>query len=156
MRTAEQLRYLVLAAQLEGRRQWSRALRPLGLTPSQAEVLRVLQDHGPASLGTVGTLLVCETGTNPSRLVDRLVDRGLVERQPDASDARAVVLSLTPAGVTHADQVQDLESAMYDHLDGIAGDDAPAAIRFLRNYVDGTPVGDSFQRREHHGSIGSR
>ncbi len=148
MRTAEQLRYLVLAAQLEGRRQWSRALRPLRLTPSQAEVLRVLQDPGPASVGSVGALLVCESGTNPSRLVDRLVEAGLVQRHADAKDARAVVLSLTPEGVSHADQVQELESEMYEHLDRIAGSDAEAAIRFLRSYVEGTPVGQSFHLRE--------
>lgn len=148
MRTAEQLRYLVLAAQLEGRRQWSRALRPLGLTPSQAEVLRVLQDHGPASVGSVGALLVCESGTNPSRLVDRLVEAGLVQRHADANDARTVVLSLTAEGVRHADQVQELESAMYEHLDRVAGPDAEAAIRFLRAYVEGTPVGESFHLRE--------
>jgi hypothetical protein len=41
MRTAEELRYLVLAAELEGKRQLARQLRPLGLTPAQAEVLRV-------------------------------------------------------------------------------------------------------------------
>lgn len=33
-----------------------------------------------------------------SRLVDRLVDRGLVARCPDAADARAMRLSLTDAG----------------------------------------------------------
>ena len=148
MRTAEQLRYLVLAAQLEGRRQWSRTLRTLGLTPSQAEVLRVIQDHGPASVGAVGALLVCESGTNPSRLVDRLVERGLVQRVPDEPDARAVVLSLTPSGAAQADAVQRLESAMYDYLDQVAGTDAAAAIRFLRGYVEGTPVGESFRRRE--------
>lgn len=148
MRPAEQLRYLVLAAQLEGRRQWSHTLRSLRLTPSQAEVLRVLQDHGPASLRAVGALLVCESGTNPSRLVDRLVERGLVERQPDPTDARAVVLSLTPDGLALADEVHALELAMYDQLDAFAGPDAQAAIRFLRSYVDGTPVGDSFQRRQ--------
>ncbi|MFS8096620.1 MarR family transcriptional regulator [Lentzea alba] len=33
-----------------------------------------------------------------SRMVDRLVDRGLVERCPDPGDRRGVRLSLTPAG----------------------------------------------------------
>ncbi|MFD9699734.1 MarR family winged helix-turn-helix transcriptional regulator [Lentzea sp. NPDC059081] len=33
-----------------------------------------------------------------SRMVDRLVDRGLVERCPDLGDRRGVRLSLTPAG----------------------------------------------------------
>jgi DNA-binding MarR family transcriptional regulator len=33
-----------------------------------------------------------------SRLVDRLAERGLVERQPDTADGRGVRLALTPAG----------------------------------------------------------
>jgi DNA-binding MarR family transcriptional regulator len=33
-----------------------------------------------------------------SRLVDRLADRGLVERGPDPADGRSVLLSLTAAG----------------------------------------------------------
>jgi DNA-binding MarR family transcriptional regulator len=33
-----------------------------------------------------------------SRLVDRLADRGLVERQPDPADGRSVRLALTQAG----------------------------------------------------------
>ena len=33
-----------------------------------------------------------------SRLVDRLADRGLVERRPDPADGRSVLLSLTEAG----------------------------------------------------------
>jgi DNA-binding MarR family transcriptional regulator len=33
-----------------------------------------------------------------SRMVDRLVERGLVRREADASDARAALLSLTDAG----------------------------------------------------------
>lgn len=48
-------------------------LRPLGVTPSQAEVLRVLADHQPLTLIGLGELLICETGGSPSRLVDRLV-----------------------------------------------------------------------------------
>ncbi len=148
MRTAEQLRYLVLAAQLEGRRQWSATLRPLDLTPSQAEVLRVLQDHGPLSVGALGMLLVCESGTNPSRLVDRLVERGLVDRRPDPEDARAVVLSLTREGIEKADRVNGLEQLMYEELDKVSGRDAAATIRFLTRYVHGTPVGDSFDRRQ--------
>lgn len=148
MRIAEQLRYLVLAAQLEGRRQWARSLRPLGLTPSQAEVLRVLQDHGPMSVNTLGSLLVCESGSNPSRLVDRLVARALIDRRPNSSDARAVVLTLTRDGVDQATAVGVLEASMYDHLDTLAGPDAEATIRFLRAYVRDTPVGESFSRRE--------
>ena len=73
MRQAELVRYLVLAAQREGSRRLTRDLRQIRLTPSQSEVLRILGDHGPLSLTGLGELLVCESGRNPSRLVDRLV-----------------------------------------------------------------------------------
>ena len=72
MQPIEELRYLILAAQREGNRLFADVLRPLHLTPSQAEVLRVLQDHEPLSLIALGDLLVCETGS-PSRLVQGLV-----------------------------------------------------------------------------------
>ena len=72
MRQAELIRYLVLAAQREGSRRLTRELRAISITPSQSEVLRILGDHGPLSLTGLGELLVCESGTNPSWLVDRL------------------------------------------------------------------------------------
>src|SRR5262245_7452406 len=83
MKVVEELRYLVLAIQREGNRLLAAELRPLGITPSQAEVLRVLRDHGPLTLNALGDLLVCETGNSPSRLVDRLVAQGLVKRGID-------------------------------------------------------------------------
>ena len=80
MRTAERFRYLVLAVQREGNRQLIADLRPLGITPAQSEALRILGDHAPMTLSDVGRMLVCEGGTNPSRIIDRLVDAGLVAR----------------------------------------------------------------------------
>lgn len=50
MEPIEELRFLILAAQREGSRFFAEALRPWHLTPPQAEVLRVLQDHEPLSL----------------------------------------------------------------------------------------------------------
>ncbi|MFO0713008.1 MAG: MarR family transcriptional regulator [Sandaracinus sp.] len=148
MRLAEQLRYLVLAAQLEGRRRLARALKPLNLTPSQAEVLRVLDDHGAMSLRSLGKLLVCETGTNPSRLVDRLVERALVDRREDEHDARAVILCITKEGRKLSGDVRRLEESMYQQLDKMDEGDARATVRFLRSYVAGSPVGTAFLNRE--------
>src|SRR5215510_10529770 len=112
MHPIEELRYLILAAQREGNRLIAEALRPLGLTPSQAEVLRVLQDHEPLSLIALGDLLVCETGS-PSRLVQGLVEDGLVERLPSPTDKRMVTLSLTNQGREMAAKVGALESEFY-------------------------------------------
>jgi DNA-binding MarR family transcriptional regulator len=147
MRTAEELRYLVLAAELEGKRLLAQQLRPLGLTPSQAEVLRVLADNAPLSLNGLGLLLVCESGSSPSRLVDRIVARGLVDRRPATTDGRAVELTLTPEGERLSLEVAAIEEAMYATIDALAGPDIGVTLDFLRAFIDGSPSGQALTRR---------
>ena len=149
MRRAEHLRWLILAAQREGNRMLAAALRPLGLTPAQSEVLRLLGDYAPLTLTGLGELLVCESGTNPSRLVDRVVELGLVSRTtPDAGDRRQVILELTEKGRALEKQVRGIEEAMYAELDGI-GTDAELAtvIAVLERVVAGHPSGDAIGAR---------
>ena len=98
MRQAELLRCLVLAAQREGNLRLVRELRGLTLTPSQAELLRVLADRELLTLTGLGELRICESGTNLSRLVDRLVLAGLVQRVTASGDRGEVTLTHTPAG----------------------------------------------------------
>src|SRR5436305_13342323 len=73
------------------------AMRPLGLTAGQADALVVIGQAGPLSLKELGDLLIAEAG-HPSRLVDRRVEAGLVERRAGEDDRRRVVLSLTTRG----------------------------------------------------------
>src|SRR5262249_59643479 len=94
---AAELRYRTRGAGGEGGRRRPARLRDAGLTPAQAEVLDVLRDRAPLSLAELGRLLVCEAGS-PSRLVDTLVQRGLVTRTPSPQDRRVVSLALTEAG----------------------------------------------------------
>lgn len=147
MSPAEELRYLILGAQREGNRIFADALRPHGLTPSQAEALRVIAERGPLSLRELGGLLVCETGS-PSRLVDGLVRAGLVERIEDPDDRRRVTLTLTPTGRTAADHVCEAEAQLHDLLDQIipARKLAPT-LDVLRALVAGRPAGDALERR---------
>ena len=148
MRPAEQIRYLILAAQRGGNRQLASALRPLGLTPSQAEVLRLLADQLPLTLTGLGELLVCESGTNPSRLIDRLVTAGLVERVESSRDRRHVELTLTADGQQKADLIAGIEEQMYEFIDTAgAGHDTGAVIAYLRALVDDQPAGLAVQRR---------
>lgn len=148
MRPAEELRYLVLAVQREGNRALAAALRPLDLTPSQAEVVRILQDHQPLSLAGLGELLVCESGTNPSRLVDRLVGAGLVDRATSPADRRGVALALTARGAEVADRVASVERELYARLDdATAGQPVSEALRVLHALAARTPAGDALDRR---------
>ena len=149
MRTAERVRYAVLAAQREGNRWLAAQLRPLGLTPSQAEVLRVLGDHAPLSLSGLGSLLVCESGTNPSRLVDRLVEVELVSRAiPDSGDRRQVSLELTQEGRALEKQVAEIEQRLYADLDGIGSPQQLATLlEVLERLVAGRPAGTALAAR---------
>ncbi len=144
----EELRFLVLGAQREGSRALSELLAPLGLTAAQAEVLAVLRDEPrPLSVGEIGQRLVCEGGS-PSRLVATVVDRGLVQRSPSASDGRAVDLALTAEGRAAAERVAEAEHHLYDWLSQtLTNRDVTALIRGLRKLVNGRPTGEAIARR---------
>jgi DNA-binding MarR family transcriptional regulator len=143
----EELRYLILAAQREGNRLFADALYPLHLTPSQAEVLRVLQDHAPLSLIALGDLLVCETGS-PSRLVQGLVEAGLIERMPSTTDKRMIILTLTDAGREKAEKVGAIESQFYEaNADLVKDAPLPEMLGLLWRFVEGKPAGMALARR---------
>jgi DNA-binding MarR family transcriptional regulator len=76
--------------------------REHGLTPQQGQLLCVLmaQPYGMGELGSVlGLAKSSLTG-----LVDRTERNGLVRREPDPQDARAVRIVLTPRGARLADE----------------------------------------------------
>jgi MarR family transcriptional regulator, organic hydroperoxide resistance regulator len=92
-----ELALMVKAGQRELERRMNEAMRPLGLTGAQADALGVIGKAGPLSLKELGDLLIAEAG-HPSRLVDRLVEAGLVERRAAGEDRRRVELSLSRRG----------------------------------------------------------
>jgi MarR family transcriptional regulator, organic hydroperoxide resistance regulator len=144
---AEEIRYLLLATQREGNRYFADALRPLRLTPSQAEVLRVLQEFQPISLRDLGQLLVCESGS-PSRLVAGMVRSGLVASKPSAEDRRAVMLSLTALGAERATQVVAIEAALDEQIMRLtAGVPVQPVMDLFWRYIEERPAGKALARR---------
>lgn len=142
MRRAERIRYLALAVQREGNRRLTADLRPLGLTPAQSEVLRILGDHAPMTLTALGRMLVCESGTNPSRLVDKLVAAGLVTREPGSSDRREVILGLSEKGRSREHEVRAVEDAIYAEIDAsFSAVDVDGLIAYFELLVAGQPAG---------------
>lgn len=147
MEPVEEIRYLMLAVQREGNRTLTEALRPLELTPSQAEVLRVLQEFQPLSLIALGDLLICETGS-PSRLVNGMVEAGLIERVPSTTNRRMVTLTLTEKGQERAERVREVEQAMYRVMTELLGEvSLPGIQALLWRFIEGRPAGDALARR---------
>jgi DNA-binding MarR family transcriptional regulator len=81
---------------------YAESSREYGLTPQQGQLLCVLmaQPYGMGELGGVlGLAKSSLTG-----LVDRCAQRGLVWREPDPQDARAVRVALTAEGSELAEE----------------------------------------------------
>lgn len=148
MRPAEQIRYLILAAQREGNRQIATAMSQFGLTPAQSEALRIVADHGPLSLKDIGDMLVCDSGTSPSRIVGRLVAAGLVQRDVGEHDRRRVRLTATDDGRTLSARILARENQLYDFIDhAIDADEAATLLRVLHTITHGSPAGSALENR---------
>jgi DNA-binding MarR family transcriptional regulator len=74
------------------------AIIELGLTPQQAHALRALDPARPVPMRELAAGMMCDAST-VTGIVDRLEDRGLVERQPNLDDRRVKGLVVTPAGI---------------------------------------------------------
>jgi DNA-binding MarR family transcriptional regulator len=82
------------------RREVERALEPLGITPQQFNVLRILRGARPGTLPTLEIAeRMIERAPGITRLLDRLEVRALVKRERCGEDRRRVLCSITPAGL---------------------------------------------------------
>ena len=75
----------------------------LELTIPQIKTLTLLQHQGPQRMGSIATHLGSTLSSSTS-IIDRLVDKGLVERVPDPDDRRVVICQLTPQGQEATEQ----------------------------------------------------
>jgi DNA-binding MarR family transcriptional regulator len=75
----------------------------LELTIPQIKTLTLLQYQGPQRMGSISTYLGSTLSSSTS-IIDRLVDKGLVERAPDPDDRRVVICQLTPRGQESIEQ----------------------------------------------------
>ena len=147
MEPLHELALAIKAANRELERVMNEAVRPLGLTAAQADALWVIGRAGPLSLKELGDLLVAESG-HPSRLVDRLVGAGLVERRPGDEDRRTIVLTLTPRGRRLEQKVQDQREAVLALADDVVGGrDVRPTLELLRELLAGTPYTELIERR---------
>src|SRR5690606_26729768 len=88
-----------------------------GLTLTEFGILEVLYHKGPLLLGEVQKRILVSSG-GVTYLVDRLEEKGLVERRACPEDRRARYAALTPAGEAliarifpaHAELIEELMS----------------------------------------------
>ena len=88
----------------------SEIVQRLGLTPGHSKALLMLDPDQPLPMGNLAQQFSCDAST-VTWLVDRLEERGLVERRGLASDRRVKTVALTPLGVKTK---EELEQALYE------------------------------------------
>lgn len=94
--------------------------QPQCLSLSQLRVLYFLQRRSPSCLSAVADYLDV-TRPTMSVMIERLVQRGLVQRTNDPLERRRIALSLTPQGKTELDQVYNATLlTVADRLQGLS------------------------------------
>ena len=91
-----------------------------GLENWMYDVLATLRRAGPPCELTAGMLVrrtMVTTGAITNR-IDRLAERGLVQRSADADDRRKVIVRLTPAGLALVDEVAEAHMAVEHEILG--------------------------------------
>ena len=79
---------------------FDQALNAYGVSPEQFNVLRILKGRHPKPMAVKDIQeRMLNRMSNTSRLVEKLRQKGLVERVACARDRRAVDITLTPEGV---------------------------------------------------------
>lgn len=105
----------------------------LGLTPGHVKALYELGADESVSMGALASVLGCDA-SSATWLVDRLEERGLVERQPHPRDRRVKTVVLTPDGAKTKARLVELLSEPPDDLvalDRDALDQLHDALRLL-------------------------
>jgi DNA-binding MarR family transcriptional regulator len=80
------------------------------LTLPQAKALIYLYNNGERSMSELAGGLAVSL-PSASELVDRLVDRGLVEKTVDPADRRRVLIALTDSAIAYGRRIHDLRRA---------------------------------------------
>lgn len=113
--------------------QSTKLLKPYNISPQQYNILRILRDMHPKP-ATVKLLTECmvDKMSNASRLVEKLRQKGLVEREASDEDRRRVDVKITSEGLTLVDKASDmLEKSMEKRLSSISLQEASELNRLL-------------------------
>ena len=90
------------------------ALERLDLSMSQGHVLMCLQE--PTQMSAIAKRMGFDA-SHVTALIDRLEERGLIERRPDPQDRRVKRITLTEAGTALQDEIR---GCVYDGLPPLA------------------------------------
>ena len=94
--------YMARVMFIEGKPRFPTVAAELDLSPPQAIAVRLLSE--PRTMSELASAMHCDN-SNVTGIVDRLEERGLVERRPAEHDRRVKLIAATSAGEDLRDQL---------------------------------------------------
>lgn len=126
-----------LARTLE--REWSKAFKPYGLTPSQAFMLRAIVDHPGLLQSRLADALAISRPT-ATRTLDGLQKLGLIERWSTESDGRESAIHPTDSAHAMMKRIgavsADITRRMKRKLGNARFDDTVSSVRHIRTTLE--------------------
>jgi DNA-binding MarR family transcriptional regulator len=107
------------------------AINEFELSPPQALALRHLEPDSPLPMSALAELLHCDN-SNITGIVDRLEDRGLVERRPASHDRRVKHLLVTEAGAEIRARLADRMDSAPEELSRLTKAEQRQLLALLR------------------------
>jgi DNA-binding MarR family transcriptional regulator len=124
-----------------------------GISMTQLHVLHLLDHHGEMPMSRLAEMLDVSL-SNGSGLIDRIEERGFVERIRVPSDRRMVMVRLTPAGRQTLDEIETVREEVLrrvlDQLDATQLTGVARAMADLREAVAATLTGTD---AHHHAAV---
>lgn len=115
-------------------RRTIRIVKGYGLSLGQFAVLEALFHKGDLTIGQVQEKILSTSGTIPI-IIKNLEKRGLLVRQPDASDKRKCILHITEQGRSLIQQVYPENEAMIiDSMRNWTDDEKSELLRLLKKF----------------------
>jgi DNA-binding MarR family transcriptional regulator len=108
-------------------------LKKYGLTESQYNILRVLRgfrSDGPASIGFLKERML-DKNSDVSRIVDKLYEKGYVERKENCTDRRQKDVEIAGKGLTLLAQMDDCEKKADMLLENLSLEEVQVLNRLL-------------------------
>lgn len=109
------------------------ALKPLGLSLQQFNILRILRGRAgkPATIKLLTERMI-DKMSNASRLVDKLKEKGLVDRQECPTDRRRVDIVITEKGLEMIERASHaVESVRDENFKSLTDDEADTLSSLL-------------------------
>lgn len=113
--------------------QTTKLLKSYNISPQQFNILRILRGMHPEPASVkILTERMIDKMSNASRLVEKLKQKGLVEREASENDRRRVNVSLTPQGLDLLEKAShDIEKSIKSNLSNLSTSEASQLNKLL-------------------------